>query len=90
MDNNLIRQKILTNLLGIGWDNPYWLDEIKDEINEDSSAEIDTIYAEELMKKVNSMTTKELQNAYKTQKKETDANKNFLLLEILEEKMRSN
>lgn len=72
------------------WCNPYWIDEVKEKFPDIASNDIDNIYAEELKAKVASLSTDELAKLYNEQMDKTDANQNFLLQELIEQRTNSN
>lgn len=85
-----VRDKIRQILNSPGWTNPYLLDEIKDEYDSVPPHDIDGIYFEELKSKLTSMPHQELQFVLSEQEGETDSNRNFLLIELIEGILHSN
>ncbi len=71
----------------IDWMNAYWLDEIMEEFSDISEREIGVIYSDILKKKINSLPIDELNAILSGQSNETSANQNYLLQNLIEEKL---
>jgi len=69
------------------WFNPYWPDEVKDDYPDINVGEIDNIYSTELKNKVDSLSIQEAQAILEEQNAKKSANQNFLLENLLEEKL---
>jgi hypothetical protein len=80
-----IRRRICED---IDWMNPYWLDEVKEDFPEVTESVIEDIYYRTLTEKVERMAGNELEGIISEQKALTDSNQNFLLQEIIEEKLK--
>ena len=72
------------------WAYPYWVDEFKEKYPGISEEDIDEIYFDAIKNKVNSMSISELKILLNQQKKLTDANQNFFIVNLIEEKVASN
>ena len=69
------------------WANPYLLDEFKEENPNIPEKELIDFYFTQIRAKVDSMSKEELRTLYKEQNNLTSANQNYLLVNILEEKL---
>lgn len=82
-----LREKIKSKLFDVDWTNPYWIDGIKEKFPEETEETIDSIYFDELKNKINSLSETDLKALYAEQNALTSANQNFLLQELIEEKL---
>jgi hypothetical protein len=71
----------------IDWANPYWLDEVREEYPDVPESVIDGIYAAEMKYRVDCLGKDEAQAILEEQTSLTSANQNFLLENLLEEKL---
>jgi len=80
----LIENKINNDL---NWANPYWPDEVKEDYPGTNETEINNIYVTAMKNKVDSLSIKEAQDILEEQTAQKSANQNFLLENLLEEKL---
>ena len=86
-----IKQKIHSLINDVtDWTNPYLLVEIKAEFPDVDESEADRIYYEELKRKIDSLSAEKLSDILKDQQSASDSNKNYLLIEMIEEVLQSN
>ncbi len=78
---------IAQRLADIDWMNPYWLDEVKEEFPDISEKSLDDIYARKLKEKIDSLSEDELRRILSEEEEESSANQNFLLQNLIEEKL---
>ena len=86
-----LEEKIRTRILHNGdWAYPYLIEEFKEEPLDISESIIDEIYFSAVKSKVNSLSINELRALLAEQKKLTDANRIFFVINLIEEKLSSN
>jgi hypothetical protein len=78
---------IQAKIADMDWMNPYWLDEVKKAYPDIEEDIVDEIYFKRLKEKVDSLSTEELKTILSEQEEMTSANQNFLLQNIIEEKL---
>jgi len=88
---DLAKEKILKRLSeDADWAYPYWIDEVKEEFPDFPEDELDQIYFNELKAKVDSLNHKELTTLLAEQNELSDANQNFFIINLIEERLAPN
>jgi len=86
-----LEEKIRTRILhDKGWAYPYLIEEFKEEPLGIPESIIDEIYFSAVKGKVNSLSINKLRTLLAEQKELTDANRNFFVINLIEEKLASN
>jgi hypothetical protein len=87
MSMTAVMERVKRELDDVDWANPYWLDEIKDDIPDVPEEDIDRLYHVELKAKIAAMSLDELRTILEEQEHLTSANQNYLLQHLIEERL---